>query len=77
MTNKLNFGLVAKSPLYGHEDIATLSAGIGVSLNNKDVSLKTGFELNINLWFKKNIVIINPLIINHFIFKLSNKISYF
>lgn len=50
LNNKLNFAIMTKIPLYGLEDIATLSAGIGVSgLASKDLSYKTGFELNINL----------------------------
>lgn len=62
LNNKLNFAIMTKIPLYGLEDIATLSAGIGVSgLASKDLSYKTGFELNINLWFGINISIVNKV----------------
>lgn len=43
--------LLTKNPLYGLEDIATISAGVQVSdLTSKDRSIKTGFEVSVNLW---------------------------
>ena len=40
-----------KQPLYKFEELATLTTGVGVSgaLKN-DVQLKSGFQLDINLW---------------------------
>jgi hypothetical protein len=42
--------LLIKLPLYGVEDIATLTAGVGANgIATKDVAFKSGFELNVNL----------------------------
>ena len=50
VSSKLNFALLTKAPLYGLEDIATVSAGVGVSgVATKNLAFKTGFEVNVNL----------------------------
>lgn len=50
INNKFNLAFSGKIPLYGLEDSATLTAGIGITgLAEKEFNYKTGFELNINI----------------------------
>lgn len=50
LNNKLDFAVLTKIPLYGLEDIATLSAGFCASkIGSKETTFKTGFEVNVNL----------------------------
>lgn len=50
ISSKLNVALLSKNPVYGLEDIATFSAGVGVTgIASKELGFKTGFELSVNL----------------------------
>lgn len=40
-----------KRPVYGLEDMAKLSMGLGVSnIQKGDAKVRTGFELGLNIW---------------------------